>query len=134
GVRDGCRRLAAPGERVPHGRGRRDHRAGRIHGVAAALEDHGTGGGRERLAGDRHPVRAVERGLLGARLGARQRGREQHGRGGEETAEGAGEAGGGGGGGVPRGGGVLFFFWGGGGAATWRTSTFGRLPRPRGAG
>ena len=66
GVIDERLGLAAPGQRVPHGRGGGDHGAGGVHGVAALLEDHGAGGGGERLAGHGHPVAAVERGLLGA--------------------------------------------------------------------
>ena len=57
-------RLAAPGQHVPHRRGGCEHRAGRVDCVAAALEHARAGGGRERLAGDRHPVRAVQRRLL----------------------------------------------------------------------
>ncbi len=65
-------RLAAPGEHVPHGRCRREHRAGGVDRVAAALEHARAGGRRERLAGDRHPVRTVQRRLL--RLLLRERG------------------------------------------------------------
>ena len=50
-------------ERVPHRRGGGDHRAGRVDGVAALLEDRRAGRRRERLAGDRHPVAAVQGGL-----------------------------------------------------------------------
>src|SRR5438270_107395 len=60
--------LSAPGERRPRGRGGRDHGAGGIDRVAALLEDLRARGGRDRFAGDRHPVPAVERGLLGAAL------------------------------------------------------------------
>ena len=67
-------RLAAPAERVPHRRGRGEHRAGRVDRVAAALEHHRAGGRRERLAGDRHPVLAVQRRLLGALLRRRDGG------------------------------------------------------------
>ena len=65
-------RLAAPGQHVPHRRGRGEHRAGGVDRVAAALEHARARGRRERLAGDRHPVRAVQRRLL--RLLLRERG------------------------------------------------------------
>ena len=67
--------LAAPGEHVPHRRRRREHRAGGVDRVAAALEHARAGGRRERLARDRHPVRAVQRRLL--RLLLRERGRDR---------------------------------------------------------
>ena len=60
-------RLAAPRQHVPHGRCRRDHRAGGIHRIAAFLEGYCAGRGGERLARDRHPVAAVQRRLLGLR-------------------------------------------------------------------
>ena len=50
-------------ERVPHRRGGGEHRAGGVDGVAALLEDRRAGRGRERFAGDRHPVAAVQDGL-----------------------------------------------------------------------
>ena len=56
-------RLAAPGQRVPHRGGRGDHGAGRIDRVAALLEDDRAGGGRQRLAGDRHPMRPCSGGF-----------------------------------------------------------------------
>ena len=59
-------RLAAPGERVPHGAVGGDHGRGSIDGIAALLKNDGAGGGAERLAGDGHPVRAVQRRLLRA--------------------------------------------------------------------
>src|SRR5437588_365297 len=72
-------RLAAPGERVPHGAVRGDHGRGGIDGVAALLKNDGAGGGAERLAGDSHPVRAVQRRLLRAhqRLLCGRRGGEE---------------------------------------------------------
>ena len=56
-------RLAAPPERVPHGGGGGNHRAGRVDGIALLLEDGRAGRRRERFAGDRHPVAAVQDGL-----------------------------------------------------------------------
>jgi hypothetical protein len=73
GVVDQRLGLAAPGEHVPHRRGRRDHGAGRVHGVAAALEHRRARGGRERLARDGHPVPAVQGRFLGLRERARDR-------------------------------------------------------------
>ncbi len=70
-------RLAAPAQRVPHRRGGRDHRAGGVHGVAAALEHHRAGGRGQRLAGDRHPLLPVQRRLL--RLRHRLRDARRHG-------------------------------------------------------
>ncbi len=58
--------LAAPAQRVPHRAGGRQHRAGGVHRVAAALEDPRPGGRRQRLTGDRQPLVRVELGLLGA--------------------------------------------------------------------
>ena len=55
---------------------RGEHRAGGVHRVAAPGEHHRAGGRAERLAGDRHPVAAVERGLLGA-LRRERRGRDE---------------------------------------------------------
>ena len=62
--------LAAPAQRVPHRGGGPEHGAGGVHGVAALLEHQRAGRGRERLAGDRDPVAAVQHRLGGA-LGAR---------------------------------------------------------------
>ena len=67
GVEDERLRLAAPAQRVPHRAGGGEHRAGGVDGVAALLEHHRAGGGGERLAGDRHPVPAVQHRLGGAR-------------------------------------------------------------------
>ena len=58
--------LAAPAQRVPHGRGRGQHGASGVDRVAAASEDQGAGRGGERFAGDRHPVASVQHGLDGA--------------------------------------------------------------------
>ena len=69
-------RLAAPAERVPHRAGGGEHRARGVDRVAALLEHHRAGRRGERLAGDRHPVRAVQRRLL--RLLRQQRRRDQH--------------------------------------------------------
>ena len=68
-------RFAAPVQHVPHRGGRGDHGAGRVDGIAAALEDLRAGRGAERLAGDRHPVLAVQRRLLGPGERPRDRGR-----------------------------------------------------------
>ena len=71
--------FAAPVQRVPHrGRGR-DHRAGGIDGVAAALEHLRPGGRTQRLAGDRHPFLPVQGRLLGALLRGHRAGGEQDG-------------------------------------------------------
>ena len=66
GIVDQRLRFTAPGEHVPHCGDGRQHGARGIDGVAAFLEDHGTGFGAEWLAGDRNPVPAVERRFLGA--------------------------------------------------------------------
>ena len=63
--------LAAPAQGIPHGRGRSQHRAGGVDGVAAALEHHRAGGRGQRLAGDGHPGLGVQRRFLGAFLGCR---------------------------------------------------------------
>ncbi len=55
--------LATPAQHVPHRRGGRQHRTRGVHRVAALVEHHGTGGGTQRLARDRHPVAPVEHGL-----------------------------------------------------------------------
>jgi hypothetical protein len=69
--------LAAPVQRVPHRRRGRDHGAGRVHCVAAAFEHLGAGGRTQRLAGDRHPMLAVQGRLFGALLcGHRARGEQ----------------------------------------------------------
>ncbi len=68
-IEDERLRLAPPGEGVPHGAGRGDHGAGRVDGVAPLLEDHRARRGAERLAGDRDPLRGVERGLVRGRRG-----------------------------------------------------------------
>ena len=72
-------RLAAPGERVPHGAVGGDHGRGGIDGIAALLKNDRAGGGAERLAGHGHPVRAVQRRLLRAhqRLLCGRRGGEE---------------------------------------------------------
>ena len=64
GVVDECLCLATPAQYVPHRCGCRDHGAGRIDSVAALLERDGAGGRRQRLAGNRDPVLAVQRRLL----------------------------------------------------------------------
>lgn len=64
GVVDQRLRLATPGQRVPHGGSGGDHRACGVDCVAALLEDHGSGGRGQRLAGDSHPVTAVQRRFL----------------------------------------------------------------------
>ena len=58
-------RFASPTQRVPHGAGRGNHGAGRIHGVSAFLESHGTGGGGERLTRDGHPMISMKDRLFG---------------------------------------------------------------------
>ncbi|MCG3120994.1 MAG: hypothetical protein ALAOOOJD_03922 [bacterium] len=63
-------RLAAPTENIPHRANGGKHGAGSIHRIAASLENLRAGSGREGLAGDRHPVFAVQDGFLG--LGAAQ--------------------------------------------------------------
>ena len=55
--------LAAPAQRVPHGGGRGQHRAGGVDGVAAPGEDQRARGGAQRLAGDGDPVPAMQRRL-----------------------------------------------------------------------
>ena len=59
-VEDQGLRLAAPAQGVPHRRGRGEHGAGRVDGVAAAAEDQGAGRGGERFACHRHPMAAVQ--------------------------------------------------------------------------
>ena len=56
--------LAAPAQYVPHRGGRRKHRAGGVDRVTAAKEGARACRGGQRLAGDRHPVLAVQHGLL----------------------------------------------------------------------
>ena len=52
--------LAAPGEDVPHRRGGGQHRARRVDGIPALLEDLRAGCRRERLPRDRDPVSRVQ--------------------------------------------------------------------------
>ena len=61
--------LAAPGEGGPRGGDGAEHGAGGVDGVAALLEDAGADARGDGLAGDGHPVAAVERRFLGAALG-----------------------------------------------------------------
>ncbi len=65
GIVDESLGLPSPAQDVPHGGGGRQHGARRIHRVSPLSEHHGPGRGGHGLPGDRHPVLAVENGLLG---------------------------------------------------------------------
>ena len=67
-------RFAAPAHVVVHRANHREHGAGGVDGIAAALERAGAGHGPKRLARDGHPMPAVQRRLVRGGIRLRRRG------------------------------------------------------------